>query len=70
MAELKNWVVEITGEVVKQYSTVARSLEEAEENATQDFIEEFGDDADVDVVGAIGVEDGDSLEFEEEEIGS
>lgn len=65
MAELKNYLVEITAEVVKQYSTVARSLEEAEENATQDFIDEYSSDADVDVVGAVAVADDESAEVEE-----
>ena len=64
MAELKSWLVEITAEVVKQYSTVARSLEEAEENATQDFIDEYSSDADVDVVGAVAVADDESVEVE------
>ena len=67
MAELKNWLVEITAEVVKQYSTVARSLEEAEENATQDFIDEYSSDADVDVVGAVAVADDESAEVEEDD---
>ena len=66
MAELKNYLVEITPEVVKQYSTVARSLEEAEENATQDFIDEYSSDADVDVVGAVAVADDESAEVEED----
>ena len=66
MAELKNYLVEITAEVVKQYSTVARSLEEAEENATQDFIDEYSSDADVDVVGAVAVADDESAEVEED----
>lgn len=67
MAELKSWLVEITAEVVKQYSTVARSLEEAEENATQDFIDEYSSDADVDVVGAVAVADDESAEVEEDD---
>ncbi len=69
MAELKNYLVEITAEVVKQYSTVARSLEEAEENATQDCIDEYGSDADifVDVVGAVAVADDESAEVEEDD---
>lgn len=67
MAELKNYLVEITAEVVKQYSTVARSLEEAEENATQDFIDEYSSDADVDVVGAVAVADDESAEVEEDD---
>ena len=66
MAELKIYLVEITAEVVKQYSTVARSLEEAEENATQDFIDEYSSDADVDVVGAVAVADDESAEVEED----
>lgn len=66
MAELKSWLVEITAEVVKQYSTVARSLEEAEENATQDFIDEYSSDAFVDVVGAVAVADDESAEVEED----
>ena len=60
-------MVEITAEVVKQYSTVARSLEEAEENATQDFIDEYSSDADVDVVGAVAVADDESAEVEEDD---
>ena len=64
MAELRNWLVEITAEVVKQYSTIARSLEEAEENASQDFIDEYRSDADVDVVGAVAVADDESVEVE------
>ncbi len=67
MAELKNYLVEITAEVVKQYSTVARSLEEAEENATQNFIDEYSSDADVDVVGAVAVADDESAEVEEDD---
>ncbi len=67
MAELKNYLVEITAEVVKQYSTVARSLEEAEENATQDFIDEYSSDADVDVVGAVAVANDESAEVEEDD---
>ena len=67
MAELKSWLVEITAEVVKQYSTVARSLEEAEENATQDFLDEYSSDADVDVVGAVAVADDESAEVEEDD---
>ena len=67
MAELRIWLVEITAEVVKQYSTVARSLEEAEENATQDFIDEYSSDADVDVVGAVAVADDESAEVEEDD---
>ncbi len=67
MAELKIYLVEITAEVVKQYSTVARSLEEAEENATQDFIDEYSSDADVDVVGAVAVADDESAEVEEDD---
>ncbi len=67
MAELRTWLVEITAEVVKQYSTVARSLEEAEENATQDFIDEYSSDADVDVVGAVAVADDESAEVEEDD---
>ncbi len=67
MAELKNYLVEITAGVVKQYSTVARSLEEAEENATQDFIDEYSSDADVDVVGAVAVADDESAEVEEDD---
>jgi len=67
MAELKNWLVEITAEVVKQYSTVARSLEEAEENATQDCIDEYSSDAFVDVVGAVAVADDESAEVEEDD---
>ena len=64
---MKNYLVEITAEVVKQYSTVARSLEEAEENATQDFIDEYSSDADVDVVGAVAVADDESAEVEEDD---
>ena len=64
MAELRNWLVEITAEVVKQYSTIARSLEEAEENASQDFIDEYRSDADVNVVGAVAVADDESVEVE------
>lgn len=67
MTELKNYLVEITAEVVKQYSTVARSLEEAEENATQDFIDKYSSDADVDVVGAVAVADDESAEAEEDD---
>ena len=68
MVELKSWLVEITAEVVKQYSTVARSLEEAEENATQDFLDEYSfSDADVDVVGAVAVADDESAEVEEDD---
>lgn len=66
MAELRTWIVEITAEVVKQYDTVARSLEEAEENATQDFIEEYGFDADVEVIDAVAVADEESAEIEED----
>lgn len=67
MVELRNWLVEITAEVVKEYSTVARSLEEAEENATQDFIDEYCSDADVDVIGAVAVADDESAEVEEDD---
>ena len=67
MVELRNWLVEITAEVVKEYSTVARSLEEAEENATQDFIDEYSSDADVDVIGAVAVADDESAEVEEDD---
>ena len=69
MAELRNWLVEITAEVVKQYSTVARSLEEAEENATQDFLTEYdcGSDIEVNVVSAVAVADDESAEVEEDD---
>ena len=69
MVELRNWLVEITAEVVKEYSTVARSLEEAEENATQDFLSEYdcGSDIEVNVVSAAVVADDESVEVEEDD---
>ena len=68
MAELKNWLVEITAEIVKQYSIAARSMEEAEENAAQDFLDEYDCvGMNIDIVGTVAVADDESAQIEEDD---
>jgi len=66
VAELRNWLVNIEATVTASFSISGRTPEEAENEAEQNFYDEYGEDFDIEDLSSIAVPSDDDAFMEEE----